>query len=314
MLHLPCLTAVDGFSFPDLTCALARCREDASNWAAFIYNTSCSTCLGRREKKKVIYASKYLSWMHSSHGQTPLFNHSTPQEPATAEKEDRCLKCSSTPPLSSLPFTNTLSRGEGTSAHSGAAAAKTSCFKCRHFKKEHLFVGTLCPRSASHHKWLGVLFISYPPGFLSCEKQTLCRVFLLVFYFLLFQEEGRKWNCPFPPLQISHIPPCFWFCIDWLFFQWNQIWTLLLPSQPPPQCFNQQEGMRAQICQKLVHKFPCSEMHCCTWTHHFPQLMWQTRKESFVFALSDLSSVVKKNHSYKGSRQENNHSQQEGRV
>lgn len=35
----------------------------------------------------------------------------------------------------------------------------------------------------------------------------------LLFY-AFFQEEGRKWNCPFPPLQISHISPCFSFC--WL--------------------------------------------------------------------------------------------------
>jgi len=101
-LHLPCLTAVDGFSFPDLTCALARCSEDASNWAAFIYNTSCSTCLGRGGgKKKSNYVSKHLSWTYSSHGQTSHFNHNRTQGPAAAAKEARCLKCNSTPPFPS---------------------------------------------------------------------------------------------------------------------------------------------------------------------------------------------------------------------
>lgn len=49
-------------------------------------------------------------------------------------------------------------------------------------------MGTLCPRSTSHHKWLGVLFISYPPGILTCEKQTLYRGFLLSFYY--FRKEA----------------------------------------------------------------------------------------------------------------------------
>lgn len=184
MLHLPCLTAVDGFSLPDLTCALARCREDASNWAAFIYNTSCSTCLGRKKSNLCI---KIPFWMHSSQGQTSLFNHTTPQDPATAEKEDRCLKCSST--LPSLPFTNTLSWGEGTSAHLGAAAAKTNCFKCRHLRKEHLFVGTL-PEVSVSPQGTGCTFHFLSPWNSQLWKANTWQGFSVGF--LLLQEEGRK--------------------------------------------------------------------------------------------------------------------------
>lgn len=94
-------------------------------------------------------------------------------------------------PSPPLPSQTLCQWGEGTSAHLGAAAAKTNCFKCRHLRKEHLFVGTLCPRSTSHHKWLGVLFISYPPGILSCEKQTLYRGFLLGFYYFRKKAGSR---------------------------------------------------------------------------------------------------------------------------
>lgn len=45
---VPCFTAVDGLSFPDLIWALARCREAASSCAAFMYNTSCSTRLHQK--------------------------------------------------------------------------------------------------------------------------------------------------------------------------------------------------------------------------------------------------------------------------
>lgn len=56
--------------------------------------------------------------------------------------------------------------------------------------------------------------------------------------------------------------------------------------------------MRAQIWQKLVHKFPCSEMHCCTShpnsTPLSPENNLLFELGLFVFALFDLSSVVKK--------------------
>lgn len=117
----------------------------------------------------------------------------------------------------------------------------------------------------------------------------------------VFIPSGRRQEVelPFPTTSnfsyFSLLLILYW---SWLtvFFQWNQIWTLLLPSQTPPQSFSQQEGMRAHICQKLVHKFPCSEMHCCTSSLNStlsPEKR-QIRKKSFVSALSYQSSFVKK--------------------
>lgn len=68
-------------------------------------------------------------------------------------------------------------------------------------------------------------------------------------------------------------------------------------SPLPTSTSGLQSTGRDEICQKLVHKFPCSEMHCCTSSLNStpsPE-KWQTRKKkSFVLALSDLSSAVKK--------------------
>lgn len=114
----------------------------------------------------------------------------------------------------SLPFTNTLSRVESTSAHLVAAAANTNCFNVDILKRNTYLWGlTVRGQCLTTSDWVyfSHSVISYAPGILSCEKQTLCRFFFLLGFFVgfFFQEEGRKWNCPFPPLQIPHISRCF---------------------------------------------------------------------------------------------------------
>lgn len=231
MLRIPCLTAVDGFSFPDLTCALARCKEDASNWAAFIYNTSCSTCLERKRGKKRIYVSKDLSWTHSSHGQAALFNHNPTQGPVAAAKEDRCLKCNST-----LPFTNALSQVESTSAPAGAAAANTNCFNADTLKRNiYLWGLTVRGQHLTTSDWVyfSHSVISYAPGILSCEKQTLCRWFVILCFFAGRRQEVEL---PFPTTpNFSYFSLLLMLLIDST--KKGQIWTQSPPSQPQPQCY-----------------------------------------------------------------------------
>lgn len=92
-------------------------------------------------------------------------------------------------------------------------------------------MGTNCPRSTSYHKRLGVLFSQRhflcPWNSQLWKANTDGFVFFFVvvgfFCWFFFQEEGRKWNCPFSPLQISFISPCSWFCIraDW--FHWKKV-------------------------------------------------------------------------------------------
>lgn len=173
-------------------------------------------------------------------------------------------------------------------------------------------MGTLCPRSTSHHKWLGVLFISYPPGILTCEKQTLYRGFLLGFYYFRKEAGSRT--------ALSHHFKFLLFLLAFdlvlgmidCFFQWNQIWTPFLPSQPPPQCFSQQEGMRTHFCQKLVHKFPSSKMHSCisSLNSTLSPEKCQTRKKNLLSLLFDLSSIVSKAIPTKMPYRKNNHSQE----
>lgn len=90
---------------------------------------------------------------------------------------------------SSLPFTNTLSRVESTSAHLVAAAANTNCFNVDILKRNTYLWGlTVRGQCLTTSDWVyfSHSVISCAPGILSCEKQTLCRGFFLLFFFRVF--------------------------------------------------------------------------------------------------------------------------------
>lgn len=208
MLHQPCLTAVDGFSFPDLTCALARCREDASNWAAFIYNTSCSTCL---EGNKNNYVLKNPSLNTFKLQAVSILYLYPTQDSAAAEKEDVENAPSPLLPLHKPP----------------ATGWEYICFNVGIFKRNtSLRWPTAWSQCCTTNNWVyfSCSVISYAHGILTAvkSKHTLQGVHT-TYLFFFFQEEGRKWNCPFRPLQISPVSPCFWVCFraDWL--HWSKV-------------------------------------------------------------------------------------------
>lgn len=87
---IPCFTAEDGLSFPALIWALARCSDAASSWAAFMYNTSCSTLLHRKHQVSVslraptrqgsAYPSTIATVLHRKGTRWYIFNaHVTPK-------------------------------------------------------------------------------------------------------------------------------------------------------------------------------------------------------------------------------------------
>lgn len=260
-LCLPCLTAVDGFSFPDLTCALARCREDASNWAAFIYNTSCSTCLGRGRRKSD-YESKHLSWTNSSHGQAPLYNHNPPQEPAAAAAPDRSSQCNST-----LPSLHKHSvTGWGCICSSRSRSSRDKLLSRRRFKEDRSFAGTGCPRSASFHKRQSVLFLQSHflcPWNSLLWKENSSQGFLVFFFGFGFCGVFFSGSRQEAETALSY---CSKFLIFLLTFHFvlgligssEKRSTIDSPSVFPASTSvlpGQQEGMRAQIGQSCCTDF-----------------------------------------------------------
>lgn len=130
-------------------------------------------------------------------------------------------------------------------------------------------MGTGCPTSVSFHKRHSVLFLQShflcPWNSLLWKANSL-QSFLLVFlgFLLLFFFSGSG-NCSFPPLQTSHISPCFSFCIriDW--FQWktvnygqsSRVPSLHLGAAWP---MGRDEGSDRT---ELLHRLPSLETHCC---------------------------------------------------
>lgn len=114
---------------------------------------------------------------------------------------------------SSLPFTNTLSRVESTSAHLVAAAANTNCFNVDILKRNTYLWGlTVRGQCLTTSDWVyfSHSVISCAPGILSCEKQTLCRGFFLLFFFrvfgwffFFFSGRQQEVELPFPTTSNS---------------------------------------------------------------------------------------------------------------
>lgn len=160
-----------------------------------------------------------------------------------------------------------------------------------------------CLKSVLYHKQLGVFFLQChflcPWNSHSCEKQTHCRVYVRFYFF--FQEEGRKWNCPFPPLQISHVSPCFWVCCraDWL--QWFKVKVEydfpLFSLHFSTAVSTWSAGLqRAQIFTwdgTFISRFRSTLLHHKTANpHHFLQLCGRPEISSLICMLANVSFAM----------------------